>query len=770
MSFSVSSSRRIKRLLIGLILFLVVIFSLLLGAGYLYLSWTFEKAEQRSVTPVLAIPPDPDRVPNRPAYDGPHPRVLARPPDPYPYPIPIGKVGPHVPVYAGPLQYPFYCRTEDSGLGQPLVDNQQGIGVPVYEEGSDGKRTTRVLGYSKDCLIPTQVQYLYNREGGERFFPLEEAADDIAKIEIDGQVIDFIVRVETGSINRFPYVIAALRGPEGSVEQPDGQYWNGRLIYQFRGGVGIGKVQGRISTAGLLKRRIKQLRLGYAIAYSSANQTSNHYNILLAEETVARVKRQFRARYGQEVYTVGIGGSGGALQQYLIAQNNPGILDAAIPLYSYPDMITQIQYAFDCELLEYYFDVIASDNPRWRDWHARSLIEGTSASTEQISPRAVLYDLAMLLRARKPHLFSGSNECVSAWRGLTQLVNNPRYLFHAVRYARSVLDSAHWSYWDDMKHLLGTDARGYAQQTWDNVGVQYGLAALRNGDISIKEFLHLNANVGSWKRPDQMRPERYWKLGGIGAKDTLESLFSFSPWGHHNMELSPDEGKTPARRQEGDADAMTAAYRAGLVFLGVADIPIIDLRHYLDDKLDMHHSFSSLSARARLEAGQGHYGNQLIWVSRRPHDPVPDAFAAIDYWMENVKEAPEKSVAQNRPQELQDRCYDARGEVIAEGDSVWDGRWNQRETGLCAQRYPPFMESRMVAGAPFSGEVLKCRLQSVEQAIKSGVYGAQLMWPYLAELNRIFPSGVCDYRLGDAARPEGLLIPPGNPRVLDLQR
>jgi hypothetical protein len=39
-------------------------------------------------------------------------------------------------------------------------------------------------------------------------------------------------------------------------------------------------------------------------------------------------------------YTVGVGGSGGAIQQYVFGQNHPGLLDAAIPQYSYSDMIT----------------------------------------------------------------------------------------------------------------------------------------------------------------------------------------------------------------------------------------------------------------------------------------------------------------------------------------------------------------------------------------------------------------------------------------------
>lgn len=729
--------------------FLVLI--VLCVLGYAYLSWKLDKSSVSNK--VVGLPLPVQMKAGLPSYTGPHPSVLSRVEDTYSYPIAIGEVGPHLPLYSGPLQYPFYCRTSESGLGQPMVDNQQGIGVPVYKE-IKGRITGQVVGYSKDCLVPTQASYFYNRVGGDHFYPLKEAEGDIAKIDINGQSVDFIVRVETGTINRFSYVIAALKGPEGSLALPDGDYWNKRLIYQFRGGVGIGKVQGRISSAGLLKRRVAQLRQGYAVAYSSANQTSNHYNIWIAEETAMRVKSQFRSLYGDALYTVGVGGSGGAIQQYLIAQNRPGLIDAAIPLYSYPDMITQTQYVFDCELLEYYFDVVASDNPRWRFWEERTMIEGTSASTEFYSPRALLYDLAMLFKLKRPHLYSGSNECVSAWRGLTQLVNNPRYVYHSDRYDQGILESEHWSYWDDIKYFLGTDNQGYARQTWDNVGVQYGLDALKNGLLSPEEFLHLNANIGSWRPPSKMRPERYWKLGGVGG------LFKFSPWGHHNMELSADGGQTPAKRTLGDVKAMEAAYRSGQVFIGKANIPIVDVRHYLDDELDMHHSFASLSSRKRMLNGQGFADNQLIWVTRRPHDPVPDAFSVVDQWMLNITRSPERSVGKNKPVSVSDRCYDGSGRLIAQGEDVWDGKWNDRPDGQCVQVYPPYRESRMVAGAPFSGDTFKCASQTINNAIAAGVYGAIEIEAYKAELTKVFPAGVCDYTKPDVGRPLDLLALP----------
>ncbi len=56
-----------------------------------------------------------------------------------------------------------------------------------------------------------------------------------------------------------------------------------------------------------------------------------------------------------------------------------------------------------------------------------------------------------------------------------------------------------WTHWDDLVTIYGVGPDGYARSAWDNVGVQYGLDALRDGNITPAEFLDLNAKVGSWK-------------------------------------------------------------------------------------------------------------------------------------------------------------------------------------------------------------------------------------------------------------------------------
>ncbi len=104
------------------------------------------------------------------------------------------------------------------------------------------------------------------------------------------------------------------------------------------------------------------LKQGIAIVHSSGNNTGTHYNLELAGETAMMTKERFVERYGVPTYTVGLGGSGGAIQQYILRQNQPGILDAMLPVQSYPDMVTQTIHVGDCELLEYYMDATDRTN------------------------------------------------------------------------------------------------------------------------------------------------------------------------------------------------------------------------------------------------------------------------------------------------------------------------------------------------------------------------------------------------------------------------
>jgi len=707
--------------------------------------------------PVVGVPNGALEHRPMPAYSGSHPRVMERPPEYFPFPITIGEIGPVETLFAGPSSYPFLCGENEVTGRQPLVDNQLEEGVPVFALGEEGERTDEIIGYSRDCSHPTEVAYYYRSTNDGGFHPLEEASGDIDQVTVNGKATDFVVRLETGTINRFFYAIAVLRGEGESPRKPNASNWNRRLIYQLRGGVGIGRRQGDISKGDIVIRRADQLARGYAIVYSTANQTSNHYNIWLAEDTARRLKKQFTALYGEPLYTVGIGGSGGAIQQYLFAQNAPGLLDAAIPLYSYPDMVSQTIYVFDCEPLEYFFDVVDADNPRWRNAAERTVIQGLSASADFTSRFHTLKMAAALFDGRYRNGTEGATECTQGWRGLVPLVNNPNFVHFIKSFSDEVADRTHWSHWEDLRQFYGVGEDGYANSAWDNEGVQYGLQALVSGEISVNTFLTLNATIGGWKDSLDQGDEKLWFLnGGVFPVE-------LSVWSEQNMNLGSLD--KPARRSRASREAIEGIYRSGHVFLGDVEIPIIDLRHYLDGDLDMHHSSASFSARERIRRARGHADNQLIWVSHKDYTPLDEALDTIDRWMQNIIDNPRGGVAANRPVDAGDQCFDREGNVMALGPGVWNGEWNRKPSGACMQAYPIYSTPRQVAGAPLTGDIFKCALQPVERALAKGTYGSHTreIAAHIDDMRRIFPTGVCNYSQPDLARPDEDLIPGSSP-------
>lgn len=129
----------------------------------------------------------------------------------------------------------------------------------------------------------------------------------------------------------------------------------------------------------------------------------------------------------------------------------------------------------------------------------------------------------------------------------------------------------------------------------------------------------------------------------------------------------------------------------------------------------------------------------------------------LEQWLARQREDSTLSVAEARPAAATDRCYDGSGRLIASGPGAWDGAWNGRPEGACLAVYPPYSNPRLVAGDDYAGDILKCRLQSIDEALENGVYDPVDVSEHREELQRIFPTGVCDYSLGDAVRPDDIL-------------
>ena len=90
-------------------------------------------------------------------------------------------------------------------------------------------------------------------------------------------------------------------------------------------------------------RSCRDLYLSRGFAYVNSTELVNqqHCNQVLQGETLMMLKEHFIEGYGVPKWTVGTGGSGGSIQQLVITQMYPGLLDGLQPSLSFPDSSMQ---------------------------------------------------------------------------------------------------------------------------------------------------------------------------------------------------------------------------------------------------------------------------------------------------------------------------------------------------------------------------------------------------------------------------------------------
>jgi hypothetical protein len=586
------------------------------------------------------------------------------------------------PVFSGPHQAPFICETEKSGLGAPV---------------------------DADCSVKTKVVYLYKSTeppvaqqavpsaadhippGFKVYDPAAPRPGDLAEATTtEGKKVPYIVRWERGTINRAIYDISFLHEPGTPLPNPWTKTpgWNGRLVFHFGGGCGGGYHQGR-TVDGV---NPMFLSLGYADVVTSLNVLQNNCNDAISAETAEMVKEHFIKSYGVPVHTIGLGGSGGSIQQHLIAQNYPGVLDGIIPIASFPDVATILPGIVDCSLLAHFFD---HSSHAWSD-EKKTAISGFATWGSCTNPND-----SWIQQGFSPKLVGAAacNEVLPA-----ELAYDP------VKHPKG----ARCDYYDNAVNVFGTDpATHLARRALDNVGVQYGLVALNKGTITADEFLELNASIG-----------------GFDA-----------------------DGNVVSQRTSADLRALRLAYSTGRVDTGhggLGSIPIIDIRQYTDTKPDIHDQYRSFATRARLIAANGSADNQVIMtvpLALKPNANPSASFGGIaitlvpkmDQWLDAfARDRSQRSVIEKiaaaRPADIADACWSDDGEKIVE-KRTYDGN------GRCNQLYPPHGDPRIAAGEPLREDVLKCTLK----AIDPNDYVAPLASGQLARLKSIFPAGVCDY-------------------------
>jgi Tannase-like family of unknown function (DUF6351) len=595
----------------------------------------------------------------------------------------------------GPQERPFICQTQSFLLPD---------GTPYWASPDE------------DCSAPTKITYVYLPVGGTTFKPLPSTtslpADVSRTTTLSGVTMPYVVRVETSTINRGIAQVAVLHDPTSESQPtpfaaPKG--WNRKLIavqgFGCPGGWYIqGPAEGNLSLAGVSAQVLDPARLGegYATFANTLQHPSNNCNALLGGETMMMSKEHFIEEFGVPRATVSVGCSGGSYTSLQYGDTFPGLIDGILIECTFPDAMEIAFSASDGHLLTHYF---TRTNPTGFTLAQQIAVSGYKVSNVAGHPEQAWYDAANQAQRTDPDLLSTSTLIrgpdVAGYTGAVWTSAVPASLqydpFTNPTGARPTV-------YDVDRNVMGIDWRtGFALRPFDNVGVQYGLAALNAGTITKAQFLDLNGRIGGYDH------------------DT----------------------NYVASRVTGDEGAIERMQEAGVTFGGsggMSEVPVFDVTGIYNDDAGYHYQWHHFAARDRIrEVNGGNSDNHVMWRG----NPVPGdrAWALLTQWIDAIDAdtsgAPQRvKVIRNKPAAAVDGCWPTTSTFIAEPQV-----FGSAPTTQCNSLFPSFAFPRYVAGEPLKANVYKCHLERIDPAD----YAVSFTADEMARLRAIFPDGVCDW-------------------------
>ncbi len=555
------------------------------------------------------------------------------------------------PIFAGPQVQPWICK--NASVGGPASTDAQCDGTPTYSWFYMSTATHQFAAYD----------------------PAHPPAAGVAMTTTDqGATVPYIVRDERGAMDRGIYDVAVLSNPTGTWAPWAPQAgWNQKLLWAFGASTAVHHSNG-LPEPVMIDMALSR---GFMVASNSLNVRGQNGNDVVSAEAVMMLKERIAETYGSIRYTIGQGCSGGSIEQYALTATYPGLIDGIQPNCSYQDSWTTGNEVGDCYLVTHYFGATAPG----------SFTPAQQAAVEGAKDTSVcaLWD-AFFAQLSNPSVASNCD-----------LPPNLVYSPANPQGTRCTLQDYQVAVW-------GTRPQdGFAKSPFDNVGLQYGLDALQNHQITADQFVALNKGVG-----------------GVNID------FNFT-----------------AARKAADPGTGAIAYRTGMVTSGKpwATVPIIDLRgsHNVND---IHTDFHSYAARARLDQANGTHANQIIWTWQggpglfQNITPSPEvalkSFLTMDKWLSNIEadkssRALSAKVIRDKPSAAVDACF-------------INGVENTNKA-TCAAAFPFYGDSRIAAGGPLADNIEKCQLKPLNRAAYNVTFSAS-QW---AGLRQAFPSGVCNW-------------------------
>jgi len=586
------------------------------------------------------------------------------------------------PIISGPHEFPFACTTASfipfGPLGSPT------LGAPL----------------DADCSVERRVQYVYRTTAGV-FKSLPQPYSPLpGDVGVTDTGVPYIVRLETGTINRAIYQTAILHNPNDAAPSPFSPPagWNKRLVYPLGGGC----IGGWYTQGPDLVNPVDHsfLRFGYGVASATLNTFGNNCNDLLSSETVLMVKERFIESYGVPLFTIGTGGSGGAYQSNQTGDNYPGTFDGIVTTSSFPDVTTGMLPMGNSRLLDIYFN---KTRPGVYSADLQKAISGyLSVSIDPVLGwRGMINHMSNVRGPRMDPRVAFPDQIVAGTRPENRYdpVTNP--------------DGARGDVYDHTVNVYGvipnTPVPGmakFAQRPLDNVGLQYGLKALNDGKITVDQFLDLNEVIGGF-----------------------------------DIDFNRVANRTVHYK-----DATKRAYQGGRILNGgggLASMAIITRMGAGDLNVngDVHVRYHAQAIRQRLINANGNADNQAIYGNLAPMDMMIEQ---VSRWLTAVKaDSSDRSLREkviaNRPGDVVDACWSVNP-ITKLLDKIIETQ-TLSGPGECNKLFPVGLSPELVAGSPINVDIIKCQLKAIDM----NDYKVSFSTQQRAKLQAIFPTGVCDW-------------------------
>jgi hypothetical protein len=588
------------------------------------------------------------------------------------------------------------------GRAAKLVVTNHPIGGPVFSGPQLQPWKCQPTANDNQCNEPPAYSYVYkstdsSKSGFQSYDPSNPPSDVATTTTDQGVTVPFVVRIEKGFIDRDRYQIATLFDPAQpwAATSPQKQF-NHKLLITHGAACGVDHQPGNppsVTNSGALSgfgasAAEAALGRGFAVMSNALDNAGHNCNLASEAESLLMTKERVIDQYGTVRYTIGTGCSGGSLAEQWISNAYPGIYQGILPTCSFPDA-----WGTATQFLDYHQTLRYFQNPsQWGTgvvWTPQQMadVQGhISIGNSQVSDNAQF------------HVVVPTDPC----DGVTDQERydpnaNPGGVRCTIQDAAiNIFGPRPPGVWTANEKKIG---RGFAGVPVDNVGVQYGLAALRQAKITPAQFVDLNE-----------------KIGGL----TIDI-------------------QQQAARITADRPALARAYRSGMIneTNNLDETAIIDCRG--PDPGAFHDAYRAFATRARLDRENGGHANQLIWEG--PALIIGDtrceynSFLAMDRWLAAVEQDRAKGtvsqkVVRNKPKDLTDRCYDGGGNKVSDA--------------LCGEAVVPIYGTpRTVAGDALSTDTNKCQLKPLNRSDNYGpipMTDAQWM-----ALQKLYPDGVCDF-------------------------